>query len=1123
MVKKWAPSFWGRQLTGSPDWRLRLEGLELSLTVADHTYRVNVEEETTYRITPGRFWTDITLHSQQKNEINVDGLPNVKSAGLTQALNCALARKHLREDEEFLSNTYHILSSWLIYKNNQEQAATSARRWFTHEMQSSVEAARPSIDTLTVVELLKKPEVKALLGKKAQQLADLLSTWKLDQHIFWTALNEAHTKNELNACKELFDRVESKPLTEEQARAVICFDNRVQVIAAAGSGKTSTMVAKAAYAIYRGIVDPERIVLLAFNKKAAEELKDRARKSFERLGMEGVSVEASTFHSLGLHIIGKATGEKPDIPEWATATSPEGFRKLNDIVNQLKDRSPIFCTQWDLFRFVFGKHLNMFGSPEIADVWDEQGNGRICTIRGESVKSQEECMIANWLFYNGVEYHYEEPYKYQTANEDYRQYKPDFYYPEIKLYHEHFALDKQGLPPANFDGYLDGVHWKRKIHREMGTELFETTSYGLREGNDFKRIESELTKRGIILKPNSDREVPKGGQKPMESQALIGLVCTFISHLKSNCLTIPAIYQRLDDMPESTDKYRYQMFLNIAVPIMEAREAALAAESCIDFEDMLNLAAEYLESGRCEAPYELVMADEFQDSSQARARLCRALVQKPGRFLFAVGDDWQSINRFAGADVSVMTRFLQWFGHGQVLKLERTFRCPQVLCNVSSTFISKNPNQIPKQVHSLTPAQGPVLTAFQVDSQDKMAGAIDQFVMKLAEGIRSGSIQPGQLGKVSVYILGRYNNDRQYVPGRQARFNRWVDVSFLTIHRSKGSEADYVILPNMVSFTRGRSFPNTQAYDPVLTLAMPDDDNFPLGEERRLFYVALTRARRSVAMFTVKGRYSTFLNELKEDGAVSVTDTEGKVICEENCPVCKQGVLVLRSGAYGEFRSCSNYPACKFKPKKSRTTRPLNIKQQTVHNIESSSPPSLLTGVSSSAPVKKPGRLSFGTLMQSVMDNVENFSRTAAHLSAVQISTLDLKQNLNTERIIIEAALKGAKTTIRLEEYMKDPLFKANYQQLSNTVDFKREVPQMEYYPVPKFQRAQKNSDPETEAAIQRSIDILRKERESFLTVVHDQLSADPILREYFIKKINELGGAHYLSELDPINSWSKQ
>ncbi|MBR1240256.1 UvrD-helicase domain-containing protein [Bradyrhizobium sp. AUGA SZCCT0274] len=911
MTKEWTPSWLGRRLTGSPEWRLLRNGFELSLTATGQSHCINVEDETSYRVQRGYFWTDITLHPGQACEVQVDGLPNFQGARLISAL---AAEKQIRQDVAFLQRSQRSMSEWLRQKVTRERAAEVERRWLTHEMQMAMEAARPAIDVSTFRACLNKPEVRIRLGVEAAALDESLTLWEANHRAFWSKLNALRTERELEACKDLFDKVESKPLTEEQARAVVCFDNRMQVVASAGSGKTSTMVAKAAYAIHRGFVAPERIILLAFNKQAAVELKERAAKSFKRLGMEGISVEASTFHALGLRIIGKATGEKPDIPDWATDAA-SGIRKLADIVDQLKDRSLAFRTQWDLFRFVFGRGLPPFGSSGSADVWDEQGNGRALTYDGTRVRSREEAILADWLFYNGVEYRYEEPYKYNTADEDHRQYRPDFYYPAIDLYHEHFALDAQGEPPPEFAGYLEGVKWKRQLHSERGTALIETTSHQIRSGEVFEHLARELTLRGFKLDPNPDREVPIGDRRPMEPAELIGLIRTFISHAKSNCLTIPEIRQRLDSMPKEDFKHRYRMFLNIAAQIIEAWDAALSAEGGIDFEDMLNLAATHLESGRYEAPYELIMADEFQDASRARARLCRALVQKPGRFFFAVGDDWQSINRFAGADVSVMTGFREWFGHGQILKLEQTFRCPQALCDVSSQFVSKNDAQISKKVRSATPAVGPVLQAFQVDHREKLAYAIGRFVERLSQGVMDGSIPPGRNGKVTVYVLGRYNADRQYVPDSRGRFERWVDVSFVTIHRSKGSEADYVILPEMLSAPRGRSFPNTRADDPVLALAMPAGDDYPLGEERRLFYVALTRARRSVVMFTARGQCSHFLRELEADGAVAITDTDGKAVREEGCPSCKQGVLILRSGPYGEFRSCSNFPVCRYKPK----------------------------------------------------------------------------------------------------------------------------------------------------------------------------------------------------------------
>ncbi|NSZ00834.1 hypothetical protein G6M70_01900 [Agrobacterium tumefaciens] len=156
------------------------------------------------------------------------------------------------------------------------------------------------------------------------------------------------------------------------------------------------------------------------------------------------------------------------------------------------------------------------------------------------------------------------------------------------------------------------------------------------------------------------------------------------------------------------------------------------------------------------------------------------------------------------------------------------------------------------------------------------------------------------------------------MPSRKSTFDQWVDLSFLTVHKSKGSEADYVILPEMISASRGRSFPNTRVDDPVLKLAMPAGDDYPDSEERRLFYVALTRARRSVAMFTVRGQVSSFLDELVAGGSLTITDVDGKVIKEERCPACKKGVILWKPWRYGDFQSCSNFKVCSYKPRVGR-------------------------------------------------------------------------------------------------------------------------------------------------------------------------------------------------------------
>lgn len=918
MERTLKPSLVGRLFSGSSTWSLTHSGGELLVTTGGTQTRVDISATNTYSVRRGLIWTKFIFHPGHADELILGGLPNSQGRWLQDRVDACIAEDELKNDLIVLNDVDHLLSVRAAQLVEYEEKAWAEHRWLTHEMSVALVRDLPKPDILVAEKLLKKLSVRRALGERAvlleQRLKALASE---DIKTEWRQRNATHMERELRDCKNLLDCVESRPLTEEQARAVICFENRVQVVASAGSGKTSTMVAKAAYAIHRKLAEPQRIVMLAFNSQAAVELKERASRSFSRLGMDGVTVEAQTFHALGLKIIGKATGRKPDIPEWAIGAS-DGAQKLVEIVDNLKDSSLSFRLKWDLFRIVFRRDLPKFGMSDIPDTWDSKGNGKILTIDGKVVKSQEEAMIADWLFYNGVNYVYEQKYEKETANDTYRQYRPDFYYPDIGLYHEHFALDAQGRAPAHFGDYVAGVEWKRELHETNGTVMIETTSHQIRQGDVFDHLANELTSRGVELDPNPDRAPSANGQVPIAPEELTKLIRTFIGHAKSNCLTNSSLRANLEALPNDVFKLRHRMFLDIAIPVMEAWDAALAAEGGIDFEDMLNLAAEHLENDSHDEGYTLVMADEFQDASRARARLCRALVKKPGRTFFAVGDDWQSINRFAGADVSVMSDFIDWFGHGELLRLERTFRCPQELCDISSNFVSKNPAQISKKVKATAAASGPVVKVFQVEKRDALKDAIERFVIELANEVREGGHRTNSQGKVTVFLLGRYNADQQYMPLRKSAFDRWVDISFLTVHRSKGSEADFVLLPGMISAMRGRCFPNTRDDDPVLRLAMPSADNYPASEERRLFYVALTRARKSVAMFTVRGHVSTFVDELISDGAVTVDDVNGEAVQEQRCPACKQGLISWKSGRYGEFQSCSNFPVCHYKPKAER-------------------------------------------------------------------------------------------------------------------------------------------------------------------------------------------------------------
>ena len=183
------------------------------------------------------------------------------------------------------------------------------------------------------------------------------------------------------------------------------------------------MVAKAAYAIRSNLVQPERILMLAFNNKAAVDLREKLVDRLTPIGLPANRISAQTFHAFGLEVIGRATGKKPSLAPWLESGDLE---QVGRIVDELRDESSSFRGRWDLFRLVFGRDVPEFGAEEPED-WDLVGNKGFRTLRGEIVRSKGERQIADWLYYNGVNYEYEKPYEHETADSLHSQNRPDFY------------------------------------------------------------------------------------------------------------------------------------------------------------------------------------------------------------------------------------------------------------------------------------------------------------------------------------------------------------------------------------------------------------------------------------------------------------------------------------------------------------------------------------------------------------------------------------------------------------------------------------------------------------------------------------------------------------------------
>ncbi|WP_166783863.1 UvrD-helicase domain-containing protein [Cryobacterium sp. Hz9] len=888
----WRPSAWGKALASSGDWQLALHEEIVTLTIGGVAIASSVEDFHSVTVTRGLFWSQIELQVGERVS-RLRGIRSKDAAAFEYAFTASRQSLQLRQLIAEFDAAAHQATLWL---NGFTVALTEHMQttgWITTEF--STEWA----DRKTAVGFSHLLDDKALHPYIAVQPVDIVNTiarWAEDVHDVVARENQTYLESETEECREFLDNVESSPLTPEQTRAVICFDNRMLVVAAAGSGKTSTMVAKAGYALHRNLIPADKILMLAFNSAAAKQLQQRTRDRLSPLGLNAEQVVARTFHAFGLDVIGQATGKKPSLAPWLEGG--KDIEQLGLIVDRLRATDVMFRSEWDFFRAVLARDY-----PD-DDGTKANANEGFQTSRGETVKSAGERMIADWLFFNGVDYIYEKRYEIETVDSEHVQYRPDFYYPAINAYHEHWAIDAEGLSP--FDGYLESVAWKRKIHHTNRTTLLETTMSELWSGRDLTRLGAELTQRGISLQPDADRLAV--GQKPVENALLLGTFRSFLIHAKSNCLTDEQLSVRLAELAHGPVRYRDASFLRLFAAIRREWDEKLAADDCIDFEDMLTLSAQHLEDGDWVSPYDLVMVDEFQDASFARARLARALVATPGRYLFAVGDDWQSINRFAGADVSVMTGFEGWFGPSDIMRLERTFRFSQSIADVSSAFVMQNPVQIVKSVVSSTAEYAPTVGIMTVEVDNAVAAAIRHRLTTLHSHVANGAIPSVPGRKLSVLVLGRYRHQSSYLDGCK-HLRDLLDISFMTIHASKGGEADYIVIPGLVSGKWG--FPSTIPNDPVLRLAMPAAEEFPKAEERRLFYVALTRARRSVLLVTIDKRESRFVMELIRDQGVLRTNAIGELLPSIVCPRCGRGFMVERTSKRGPFLSCRRYPRCK--------------------------------------------------------------------------------------------------------------------------------------------------------------------------------------------------------------------
>lgn len=403
------------------------------------------------------------------------------------------------------------------------------------------------------------------------------------------------------------------------------------------------------------------------------------------------------------------------------------------------------------------------------------------------------------------------------------------------------------------------------LHRRHGTTLIYTFS-AYKDGRPLAvHLKEELEAKNFELKPKSDKEVMQllvAGEENRYIRKLLNLICRFISNFKVNGYSA----EEFERMYHSTQNVRSRLFLEICHECYLEYNRWLKENQVVDFEDMINESSRILrevKEMKQKLDFKYVIVDEYQDISKQRFDLTKALAEVTNAKIIAVGDDWQSIYAFSGSDITLFTKFAEKMGYAKLLKIVKTYRNSQEVIDIAGNFIQKNKEQIEKRLLSPKNITNPVViytydSTYKGRNGNRRSGANYAMAYAVEKVLEELLVYKKKEGKVpgEILLLGRYafDGDRLERSGLFEYVNRgnkiksvkypYLNITFMTVHSSKGLGYDDVIIINGKNETYG--FPSKIEDDPVLAFVIRGDKSIEYAEERRLFYVAMTRTKNRV-------------------------------------------------------------------------------------------------------------------------------------------------------------------------------------------------------------------------------------------------------------------------------------
>lgn len=808
--------------------------------------------------------------------------------------------------------------------------------------------------------------------------------------------NERYINQELNDNSDLFDDLDGKSLDSQQREAIVVDEDAVKVIAGAGSGKTFTIQGKVKYLTEKRDVDPSEILAISFSNASVDDLKERIAepidiKTFHKVGKDILTQynqysrpDTSALKRIIKRYLTKKALKNEDISKKLieffsfyinVPPSDDDIKYEGDLLDWQEGVD--FSTLKRRFKNKQRETLN----NEIVRSYEELYIANFLFIYGIKYTYEKIYSYPNKNFerefnkFKEFLFSFNEEIPDELKNditkdllnltdifEEYeiKDYLPDFYLDDYNIYIEHFGLNRNCenhlIGGKSSEEYVKEMEWKRKVHKKYGTTLIETFSYYQSENRLLTRLAEKLQAQGVEFNEIDYREVYRillENKTIKEWEDFIVLLKTFIELFKGNNYDetkFKEFYDYVGGLKDSFSKDRTIAFLKIVEEIYNDYEAYLLKIKKIDFNDMINKASDCIVKNGLDLPYKYIIVDEYQDTSFTRYNLLRNICDSIGAKIMVVGDDWQSIYSFSGCDVNIFTKFDNFFDVCETRYIEKTYRNSQQLIDASSNFVMKNPDQTRKELKSSKSLKYPIkLVNFDNDFDEILKfeliikNIINQSIFK-----NKKILILGRNNKDIFNLLKNFNVENEYGKRKfeilgdedKLRRNKFVkivyrespdvNIEYRTVHQSKGLECDNVILINLKNWKAG--FPNKMVDDPVLNFVKRNGDSFSYAEERRLFYVALTRTKNNVYLLAPYFKSSVFVQELKTDANVELLELENNRLetlknIEKNgesyviptklkCPVCKTGVVLLESfwnkGKLNRVLKCSHNMAPPF-------------------------------------------------------------------------------------------------------------------------------------------------------------------------------------------------------------------